>query len=159
MDGTASLHPDPDGSPEQKVSLRDATICHEGVLLHGQHLNISRSTGLILSSSIDVSCARQDAEESGREEAQPDSIVELEDGDTVAPGLIELQTNGLSGIHFTTLIEDNHVSSLEKVAMEMAKNGVTAWYATIPTVEDFRWKQVSRCSFPYVLEVADIMSA
>lgn len=127
------------GEADNVVMLRNINVCHEGVLLRGQNVHFSSSSGLILSSSVD------EIKTPGASNAPVSQTTPLElDVDTiVAPGLIELQTNGLCGIHFTTLTEENHEKSLEKVSLEMAKNGVTAWYATIPTVEETRWKEVS----------------
>lgn len=129
---------------DEVIILRDANICHEGRLLPRQQLEFSSSTGLILSSSIDDKISGPENITGFTFNADRRiSYVNIEDGDVVAPGLIELQTNGLCGIHFTTLTEDNHEAALERVSLEMAKNGVTGWYATIPTVEGNRWKQVS----------------
>lgn len=67
------------------------------------------------------------------------------DGDLIVPGYLELQTNGLAGVHFTTLgqgkVEDD-LHKLEIVARSMAENGVTGWWATVPTVPVDRWKKV-----------------
>lgn len=68
----------------------------------------------------------------------------------VAPGFLELQINGLVGVHFTTLgqkgaKEGVDKSNLRKVARELVKKGVTAWWATVPTVAEERWQEVG-CS-------------
>lgn len=128
-----------------------ADICHEGALLRGQFFEFS--SDLISSSSID---GTYDAEASaGRRTGTDSEVIEvhIEEGDIIAPGLIELQTNGLCGIHFTSLTEDDYEASLEKVSIEMARNGVTGWYATIPTVEGARWKQVSMSSVGFPLNI------
>lgn len=127
------------GDADDVFMLRNANVCHEGQLLRGQDLRFSGSTGLILSSTVNETSPSGAVDTS----ATQTSLLELAVDDVVAPGLIELQTNGLCGIHFTTLTEENHEDSLQKVSLEMAKNGVTAWYATIPTVEGSRWKEVS----------------
>lgn len=139
------------GEDRDVVGLRNANVCHEGVLLQGQSLRFSGSTGLIVSSSVDGTRASEVSNGPVSDEVGEAMLVDLEVDDIVAPGLIELQTNGLCGIHFTALTEDNHEGALEKVSQEMAKNGVTAWYATVPTVEGNRWKEVStefRHEFP-----------
>lgn len=71
--------------------------------------------------------------------------VKLLDGDLVVPGYLELQTNGLAGVHFTTLgqgKDEDDLHKLEIVARSMAENGVTGWWATVPTVPVDRWKKV-----------------
>lgn len=127
------------GDADDAFMLQSANMCHEGQLLQGQDLWFSGSTGLIISSTVNEISTFG----AGDPLVSQTTLLELEVDDIVAPGLIELQTNGLCGIHFTTLTEENHESSLEKVSLEMAKNGVTAWYATIPTVEESRWTEVS----------------
>lgn len=77
----------------------------------------------------------------------PDSGCSLgmKDGDLVVPGFLELQTNGLAGVHFTTLGQGDDEEDLRKlqiVARRMAQNGVTGWWATVPTVPEHRWKEV-----------------
>lgn len=135
--------PDSRSGNEDVVILKNARVCHEGVLLSGQLLEFSVSTGLILSCSTDDTNGPKDTRSLISGEGQEITFVDLDDDDMVVPGLIELQTNGLCGVHFTTLSEDNHEAALGKVSVEMAKNGITGWYATIPTVEGTRWKQVS----------------
>lgn len=78
------------------------------------------------------------------------------DGKVVAPGFLDLQTNGMQGLHFSHLrqggggqgqedeagdAEDE--KKLERVSQVQVCHGVTAWWATVPTVESTRWKQVS----------------
>lgn len=78
------------------------------------------------------------------------------DGKVVAPGFLDLQTNGMQGLHFSHLrqggggqgqedeagdAEDE--KKLERVSQVQVSHGVTAWWATVPTVESTRWKQVS----------------
>ena len=68
-------------------------------------------------------------------------------GAIVAPGFLDLQTNGVNGIHFTSLggktaSEDVDIEKLCRVAQKQIESGVTGWWATIPTVDETRWKQV-----------------
>lgn len=100
------------------------------------------SSGLIESSTAEEIDGIHD------EVYEQDEVVKVEAGETVIPGLLELHTNGLVGIHFTTLTKANHEDLLSKVAHEMAKNGVTAWYATIPTVHESKWKEVRSLEHP-----------
>ena len=76
-------------------------------------------------------------------------------GMIVAPGFLDLQTNGMLGVHFTTLADrsrrandrgeaegESDEARLAKVARRQVAAGVTGWWATIPTVEKERWKEV-----------------
>jgi hypothetical protein len=64
-------------------------------------------------------------------------------GAIVAPGFLELQTNGLRGVHFTQLGEkDDDEAKLLRVAQIQVQCGVTAFWCTIPTVEEGRWGKV-----------------
>jgi len=71
-------------------------------------------------------------------------------GAIVAPGFLDLQTNGMLGVHFTNLgrsdgnrTRADDESDLETVARREVQSGVTGWWATVPTVEAGRWKEVS----------------
>ncbi|OAP59696.1 N-acetylglucosamine-6-phosphate deacetylase [Fonsecaea erecta] len=67
------------------------------------------------------------------------------DGKIVAPGFLDLQTNGMKGVHFTELSlgapgDDEH--KLKDVSEMEVRHGVTGWWATVPTVDKERWKQI-----------------
>lgn len=74
------------------------------------------------------------------------------DGKVVAPGFLDLHTNGMMGVHFTQLAlgegDGNAAATderrLEEVSRVEASHGVTGWWATVPTVNKDRWKQVGR---------------
>ena len=69
-------------------------------------------------------------------------------GAIVAPGFLELQTNGLRGVHFTQLGEkDDDEAKLLRVAQSQVQCGVTAFWCTIPTVEEGSWEKVRSLSF------------
>jgi N-acetylglucosamine-6-phosphate deacetylase len=70
-------------------------------------------------------------------------------GAIVAPGFLELQTNGLRGVHFTQLgdKEDDDEAKLLKVAQSQVQCGVTAFWCTIPTVEEGNWEKVRPLRF------------
>ncbi|KAK5950328.1 hypothetical protein OHC33_008547 [Knufia fluminis] len=121
--------------------LRASHVCHEGKLLADQVIRFSPSSGLITSSSLDNGDSNDHADQP-TQLSGGDQTIDLAEDDVLAPGLLELQTNGLSGVHFTRLKPDNYEAQLQLVASEMARNGVTGWYATIPTVEEQTWKQV-----------------
>ena len=67
-------------------------------------------------------------------------------GKIIAPGYLDLQTNGMKGVHFTLLAQsdaqEDDERKLEEVSNMEASHGVTGWWATIPTVEKNRWRQV-----------------
>ncbi len=66
-------------------------------------------------------------------------------GRVVAPGYLNLQTNGMSGVHFTNLGKggcSDDEESLLKVARMQLQAGVTGFWATIPTVSPSRWKEI-----------------
>ncbi|KEF57564.1 N-acetylglucosamine-6-phosphate deacetylase [Exophiala aquamarina CBS 119918] len=74
------------------------------------------------------------------------------DGKVVAPGFLDLQTNGMQGVHFTRLgsqrtngeegDEAEDLKILETVSKTEVSHGVTGFWATVPTVEAARWKQI-----------------
>lgn len=78
----------------------------------------------------------------------------------VAPGFLDLQTNGMEGLHFTHLgaagaaeeerlvDEADVVPRLRRVARREVEGGVTGWWATVPTVEKGRWREVGHHYFP-----------
>ncbi|KAK3052219.1 hypothetical protein LTR09_006811 [Extremus antarcticus] len=61
----------------------------------------------------------------------------------VAPGFIELQTNGLRGFHFTHFTDkDTYAAELDKVSTYLPSTGVTGFYATLPTVASDEFKRI-----------------
>lgn len=73
-------------------------------------------------------------------------IVDLEDR-IVAPGFLELHTNGVNGFHFTHFEnEATYARKLEDTAKYYVTGGVTGFWATIPTVTPDEFHRVSvRC--------------
>ena len=73
-----------------------------------------------------------------------DNVTKIDlSGKIVAPGFLELQSNGMGGIHFTQLASGgDDEMSLQTVAKMQIKSGVTGWWATIPTVAQSHWKEV-----------------
>jgi hypothetical protein len=68
--------------------------------------------------------------------------VDLEDS-IIAPGFLELQTNGVNGFHFTQFEnEAEYKKKLESTAKYYIQEGVTGWWATIPTVAGDVFKKV-----------------
>lgn len=115
--------------------IRNTAVCFNGV---------AEKRRIIFSASGQIESSALSDYTSGTDIGEIDAhqTVRVERDETLIPGLIELHTNGLAGVHFTTLTAANHENLLSKVALEMAKNGVTAWYATIPTVHENKWKEV-----------------
>lgn len=83
------------------------------------HLVISDETGLILK----------------REGYIGGEAVDLDDG-IIAPGFLELHTNGANGFHFTHF-EDNtsYTNNINTIAEYYAAQGVTGFWATLPTIK------------------------
>ena len=70
-------------------------------------------------------------------------VIDLE-GAIVAPGYIELQTNGMRGFHFTHFDDQaSYSAKVDEIARYLVTQGVTAFYATIPTVSSEEFKKVS----------------
>lgn len=73
--------------------------------------------------------------------------VDLEDG-IIAPGFLELQTNGLLGFHFTHCEDkEQYASEIDKVSKYLVTQGVTGFWATIPTVSRNDFQKVALDSF------------
>ncbi|PVI05691.1 carbohydrate esterase family 9 protein [Periconia macrospinosa] len=92
-------------------------------ILDGQlvedHLVISDETGRILK----------------REGYIGGEAVDLEDN-IIAPGFLELHTNGANGFHFTHFKDpDTYRANVDGIARYYATQGVTGFWATIPTVK------------------------
>jgi N-acetylglucosamine-6-phosphate deacetylase len=64
-------------------------------------------------------------------------------GAIIGPGLIELQTNGMRGFHFTHFEDgQSYAQKIEDVARYLPSTGCTSFYATIPTVSSDDFKKV-----------------
>jgi N-acetylglucosamine-6-phosphate deacetylase len=100
-------------------------VCEGGRLVQ-KNLVVSNDTGRIV-----------DGDSSSGE-----STVDL-DGAIIAPGLIELQTNGMRGFHFTHFEdEQSYAQKVDDVARYLPSTGCTSFYATIPTVSSDDFKKV-----------------
>jgi hypothetical protein len=105
------------------------------------HLVISDETGLIL---------KRDGYIGGE-------AVDLEDS-IIAPGFLELHTNGVNGFHFTQFEDEkSYASKIDDVARHYATQGVTGFWATIPTVEAKEFQKVS--CFDSMLSCASFMNS
>ncbi|CAO2651112.1 Nn.00g094090.m01.CDS01 [Neocucurbitaria sp. VM-36] len=99
-------------------------------VLHGElvedHLVISDETGLILK----------------REGYIGGEAVDLDDN-IIAPGFLELHTNGANGFHFTQFEDERSYSKkIDEIAKYYAAQGVTGFWATIPTVKSDGFQKI-----------------
>lgn len=100
------------------TTFLNARLCRSGVLVDDEKLVVSTETGKILSNTGHVE----------------GNIIDLA-GAIIAPGYLELQTNGVRGFHFTNFEnEAKYAEKLEEAASFLATTGVTGFYPTIPTV-------------------------
>ncbi|KAF2686945.1 carbohydrate esterase family 9 protein [Lentithecium fluviatile CBS 122367] len=90
------------------------------------HLVISDETGLILK----------------REGYIGGEAIDLDDN-IVAPGFLELHTNGANGFHFTHFEDEkSYGDKIDKIARYYATQGVTGFWATIPTVKGEEFQKI-----------------
>ena len=113
------------------TTLVDCRLCKDGELIQ-EYLVISDETGKILNRTGYI----------GGE------IADLNDG-IVAPGFLELHTNGVNGFHYTHFEDEvGYTQKLEKAAQYYVTQGVTGFWATIPTVSADEFQQVSEDPAP-----------
>lgn len=68
--------------------------------------------------------------------------VDLDDK-IIAPGFLELHTNGANAFHFTHFEdEQSYGQKVDRIARYYATQGVTGFWATIPTVKPEEFQQV-----------------
>ncbi|KAK7713859.1 hypothetical protein SLS57_007364 [Botryosphaeria dothidea] len=112
-------------SDNQFTLFTNGSYCLGGELID-DHLVISEETGRILKRTGYI----------GGE------IVDLE-GNIVAPGFLELHTNGVNGFHFTHFDHEHHYDQkLKETAEYYVSQGVTGFWATIPTVESQTFQKI-----------------
>ncbi|KXS93650.1 hypothetical protein AC578_5318 [Pseudocercospora eumusae] len=117
------------------VSLRNVRLCIDGQLHPQAQLDIDTGTGKIV--------------ESG--DCRNHNTIDL-DNAIVAPGFLELQTNGLRGFHFTHFTDaETYTENLKRVAEYLPRTGVTGFYPTVPTVASQEFKKVLPCLAPHHL--------
>ena len=99
--------------------------CVNGELVENQ-LVVSDDTGLILKRTGYIGI----------------EAVDLEDG-IIAPGFLELHTNGAHGFHYTHFDDpESYRKRLEQTAKYYVSQGVTGFWATIPTVTSTAFQKV-----------------
>ena len=113
------------------TSFLNCRLCVDGQLVEDQ-LVVSDDSGLILPRTGYIG----------------GDAVDLEEG-IIAPGLLELHTNGLLGFHFTHFTnEQEYAAQIDKAAKFLVTQGVTGFWATVPTVSSDEYKKVvKRSSF------------
>lgn len=112
------------------TSFLNCRLCVGGKLVEDQ-LVVSDDTGLILPRTGYIG----------------GDAVDLEEG-IIAPGLLELHTNGLLGFHFTHFTdEQEYAAQIDKAAEYLVTQGVTGFWATVPTVSSDKYKKVDMASF------------
>lgn len=108
------------------TSFLNCRLCRNGALVEGDQLVVSDDTGNILHRTGYIG----------------GDAVDLEDG-IIAPGFLELQTNGMRGFHFTHFEgATNYKQKVDDVARYLPSQGVTGFYATLPTVTSNEFKKV-----------------
>lgn len=61
----------------------------------------------------------------------------------IAPGYLELQTNGMNGFHFSSFTnQQNYQKSLTSVSDFLVTKGVTGFWATLPSVPGELYRKV-----------------
>ncbi|KIW06508.1 N-acetylglucosamine-6-phosphate deacetylase [Verruconis gallopava] len=108
------------------TTFTNCRLCIGGELVEGERLVVSTDEGKILESTGFI----------GGE------IVDLDDA-IIAPGFLELQTNGVNGFHFSTF-EDNeqYALKLQEAASFYPSQGITGFWATIPTTTSERYQKI-----------------
>lgn len=111
--------------PDDALILANCRLCISGSLTPPRSaLIISQSTGKILEV-----LTRKPVNASSS-----DKVIDLNNA-ILAPGFLELQTNGMRGFHFTHFEgEESYGKKVEEVARYLPSQGVTGFWGTIPTV-------------------------
>jgi N-acetylglucosamine-6-phosphate deacetylase len=125
--------------PTGRTVLNNCRLCVGGRLTpKGSGLIINDATGTI----DDVLFADDGVSFGGDTATNGAKIIDMS-GAIVAPGLLELQTNGMRGFHFTHFEdEQSYASKLDDIARYLPSQGVTGFYATIPTVRSDEFQKV-----------------
>ena len=111
------------------TSFLNCRLCIDGELVQDQ-LVVSDDTGLILPRTGYIGGDAVDLEEA-----------------IIAPGFLELQTNGVLGFHFTHFDDaQQYQDGVEKVSKYLVTQGVTGFWATVPTVSKDNFQKVGGSS-------------
>jgi N-acetylglucosamine-6-phosphate deacetylase len=110
------------------TTFTNCRILVNGELIEGERLVVSQDDGLILKSTGYI----------GGE------IIDLDDL-IIAPGFLELHSNGVNGFHFTSFENESQYSEkLLETAKYYLSQGVTGFWTTIPTVDETVYKEVRK---------------
>ncbi|KAK3711370.1 hypothetical protein LTR37_009750 [Vermiconidia calcicola] len=131
--------------PDSSTVFTNCRLCLHGSLTpHNTALVVSNATGKIqevMHNTLSLPLGDSDSER-GVE------IIDL-DNAILAPGFLELQTNGMRGFHFTHLQDEaSYAAKIEKVARYLPSQGVTGFWTTIPTVESGEFKKILPSLYP-----------
>jgi hypothetical protein len=108
------------------TTFTNCRLCINGKIVEGERLVVSQDDGQILESTGYI----------GGE------IVDLDDA-IIAPGFLELHTNGANGFHYTNSASDTeYEAQLKNVASFYPSHGVTGFWATVPTIEPALYDKV-----------------
>lgn len=110
------------------TTFTNCRLCIGGELIEGKRLvvNTDEEGGKILESTGFI----------GGE------IVDLDDA-IIAPGFLELQAMGVNGFHFSSFEDQkSYESKMVETGKFYAKQGITGFYATIPTTTAERYQKV-----------------
>lgn len=111
---------------DDRVTFTNCQLCIGGTL---------RSANIVVHNNDGTICGID-------EKIQQGKLVDLQ-GKIVAPGYLELQTNGVNGFHFTHFEnEEQYMEKLAETARYYASVGVTGFWVTIPTVSSQVYKKV-----------------
>ncbi|KAF2171222.1 carbohydrate esterase family 9 protein [Zasmidium cellare ATCC 36951] len=109
----------------KSTSFYNCRVCKNGKLVD-ENISFSNETGLFQDSNGYIST----------------DAIDLQ-GKIIAPGFIELQTNGMRGFHFTHFDdEESYAKKLDEVARYLPSQGVTSFYVTIPTVASSDFQKI-----------------
>jgi N-acetylglucosamine-6-phosphate deacetylase len=108
------------------TTFTNCRLCINGKIVEGERFVVSQDDGLILETTGYI----------GGE------IVDLDDA-IIAPGFLELHTNGVNGFHYTHFEKSmDYHAELEKVSQYYPSQGITGFWATIASVEPEIYQQV-----------------
>ena len=136
----APLRPNHTFLPDSSTVFTNCRLClHGSLTLKNSALVVSNAKGRIqqvLHSGEGVDVAKASKTERGIEAIDLNNAI-------LAPGFLELQTNGMRGFHFTHFEDEaSYAAKIEEIARYLPSQGGTGFWATIPTVESGEFKKV-----------------
>ena len=131
--------------PASCTILTNGRLCINGKLdTRTSSIIISKETGRIDEILVGVVSGVKD-----------DRFIDLKNA-IVAPGFLELQTNGMRGFHFTHFQDEKeYAAKIDEIAKYLPSQGVTGFWATIPTVESHEFQRVRSECCPRVTTRSD----